>query len=63
VLVRIDDFTVTLIDAQEGSRSFQLDTPGTKVEIDDPLQAHKDLLPKYTDRDIHNVTAYLVTLK
>ena len=34
-----------------------------KVEIHDPLQAHTDLLGKYTDADIHNVTAYLVTLK
>ena len=34
-----------------------------KVEIHDPLQAHLDLLRKYTDADIHNVTAYLVTLK
>ena len=29
----------------------------------DPLKAHTDLLGKYTDTDIHNVTAYLVTLK
>jgi cytochrome c oxidase cbb3-type subunit 3 len=31
--------------------------------INDPLQAHRDLLPQYTDADIHDVTAYLVTLK
>ena len=34
-----------------------------KVEINDPLAAHKAMLEKYTDRDMHNVTAYLVTLK
>ena len=34
-----------------------------KVEIRDPLQGHKDLLKVYTDKDIHDVTAYLVTLK
>ena len=34
-----------------------------KVEIHDPLAAHKQLLQTYTDRDIHDVTAYLVTLK
>jgi len=33
------------------------------VVIDDPLEAHFDLLPKYSDADIHNLTAYLVTLK
>ena len=34
-----------------------------KVEIHDPLKPHVDLLGKLTDPDIHNVTAYLVTLK
>jgi cytochrome c oxidase cbb3-type subunit III len=29
----------------------------------DPLQAHTDMLMKYSDADIHNLTAYLVTLK
>ena len=29
----------------------------------DPLKAHTDMLKKYTDADIHNLTAYLVTLK
>jgi cytochrome c oxidase cbb3-type subunit 3 len=33
------------------------------VEMHDPLQAHIDMLTKYTDTDIHNLTAYLVTLK
>ncbi len=34
-----------------------------KLEITDPLQAHRDLLPKYTDADMHNMFAYLWTLK
>ena len=29
----------------------------------DPLEGHRILLPVYTDKDIHDVTAYLVTLK
>jgi len=33
------------------------------VEIHDPLQPHRQLLTQYTDSDIHNVTAYLATLK
>jgi cytochrome c oxidase cbb3-type subunit 3 len=33
------------------------------VTLTDPLQAHMDLLRKWTDPDMHNVTAYLVTLK
>jgi len=33
------------------------------VTINDPLQAHADLLGKYTDADIHDLVAYLQTLK
>jgi hypothetical protein len=33
------------------------------VEVHDPMQAHKDLLSVYSDKDMHDVTAYLVTLK
>jgi cytochrome c oxidase cbb3-type subunit III len=61
-LERVDDFTVALKTADGGRRSFRV-TDGTKVEIHDPLQPHKDLLRKYSDADIHNVTAFLVTLK
>jgi hypothetical protein len=34
-----------------------------KVVVDDKLQAHAALLPKYTDADMHDVLAYLQTLK
>jgi cytochrome c oxidase cbb3-type subunit 3 len=34
-----------------------------KVEIIDPLQAHLNQLLTLTDKDIHNLTAYMVTLK
>jgi cytochrome c oxidase cbb3-type subunit 3 len=33
------------------------------VELHDPLAAHRELLHKYTDADIHNILAYLETLK
>jgi hypothetical protein len=33
------------------------------VEIHDPLQPHFDLYRRLTDADIHNVTAYLATIK
>jgi cytochrome c oxidase cbb3-type subunit 3 len=62
-LVRIDDFIVTLTDADGSPKTFRRDGDNPKVEIHDPLQAHKDLLPKYTDKDIHNLTSYLVTIK
>ena len=62
-LDRIDDFVVSLTQPDGTHRSFitQGDTP--KVEIRDPVQTHKELLRTYSDSDIHNVTAYLVTLK
>ena len=34
-----------------------------KVEIKDPREGHRKLLPTYTDKDMHDVTAFLVTLK
>lgn len=62
-LDRIDDFVVGLTSADGTHRSFSTNGDTPKVEIHDPLQPHKDLLRVYADTDIHNVTAYLVTLK
>jgi cytochrome c oxidase cbb3-type subunit 3 len=62
-LVRIDDFIVTLVDADGAQKTFRRDGDTPKVEIHDPLQPHKDLLPKYSDKDIHNITSYLVTIQ
>jgi cytochrome c oxidase cbb3-type subunit III len=62
-LDRIDDFIVTLTPADGVQRSFTRNGDVPKVEIRDPLLGHRNLLPVYTDKDIHDVTAYLVTLK
>jgi cytochrome c oxidase cbb3-type subunit 3 len=62
-LDRIDDFTVTLIDAGGTSRTFSRNGATPAVEVHDPLRPHKDLLPVYSDKDIHNLTAYLATVK
>jgi cytochrome c oxidase cbb3-type subunit 3 len=62
-MVRIDDFIVVLADADGMTRSFRRDGDVPKVEIKDPREPHRKLLPTYTDKDIHDVTAYLVTLK
>lgn len=61
-VVRIDDFNVTLRGADGVSRTFSR-VPGTTVTTADPFAAHNALLDKYTDADIHNLTAYLDTLK
>ncbi|MFN0105732.1 MAG: c-type cytochrome [Bryobacteraceae bacterium] len=62
-LVRVDDFVVTLVDGEGARRTFARDGDVPKVELRDPLQPHKDLLGTYSDKDIHNLTAYLVTVK
>lgn len=63
VLDRADDFTVSLRDSDGRFHSFSRDEAGLQVKIHDPEQAHAELLKKYTDADIHNVTAYLASLK
>jgi hypothetical protein len=63
VLTRIDDFVVTLTDAGRVEHTFRRDGDTPKVEIHNPLQPHIDMLPAYTDQEIHDLTAYLVTLK
>lgn len=62
-LVRVTDFDVTLREASGTLRSFTRNDDAPKVEVNDPLQGHIDLLSKYKDSDIHNLTSYLVTLK
>ncbi len=62
-LDRIDDFSVTLVLADGQRQTFRRVGETPAIEIRDPLARHKELLQIYTDRDIHNVTAYLVTLK
>jgi cytochrome c oxidase cbb3-type subunit 3 len=62
-LVRIDDFIVILADSEGVHRSFRRDGETPRVEIHDPLKPHRDLLPKYTDTEIHDLTSFLVTLK
>jgi len=62
-LEHIDDFDITLIDGTGERRSFPRDGETPKVKLHDPLAAHIELLKKYSDDDIHDLTAYLMTLK
>jgi cytochrome c oxidase cbb3-type subunit 3 len=62
-LVRIDDFIVTLVQDDGTRRTFRRDGAVPKIEIADPLEPHRRLVLELTDRDMHNVTAYLATLK
>ena len=63
-LIRLTDFDVTIYDAATQQMRSWLRHDGTPaVTLTDPLQAHVDLLRKWTDTDIHNMTAFLATLK
>jgi len=62
-LIRIDDFLVTIALADSTVHTFRRDGDVPKVDVQDPMKAHRDLLSEYTDKEMHDVTAYLVTLK
>jgi cytochrome c oxidase cbb3-type subunit III len=56
-----DEFNIALTEKSGRYRSWPVSH--VKTKIDDPAQAHADLLAKYSDDDIHNLMAYLQTLK
>jgi cytochrome c oxidase cbb3-type subunit 3 len=62
-LIQIDDFLVTVGRADGTMRTFRREDDIPRVEVHDPMKAHRDLMAVYTDKDIHDVTAYLVTLQ
>jgi mono/diheme cytochrome c family protein len=63
-LVRLTDFDVTLYDPATGqTRSWFRNGDSPKVTVVDPLQAHVDMWTRWSDDDMHNVTAYLASLK
>ena len=61
-LLYLDDFHVSLRDAEGEYRSFAR-TPAVKVEKNDPFARHVELLDKYTDKNMHDIVAYLESLK
>jgi cytochrome c oxidase cbb3-type subunit III len=61
ILDHLDEFTVSLHDTSGWYRSFPREN--VRVDVQDPRAEHEALLPKYTDEDMHNVLAYLETLK
>jgi cytochrome c oxidase cbb3-type subunit 3 len=62
-LQRIDDFIVVIADPDGIPRTFRRVGANPKIDITDPLDGHKKLWVRLTDKDMHDVTAYLVTLK
>lgn len=62
-LVRIDDFVVTLVQDDGTRRSFRRNGDEPRVDVRDPLAAHRALVPGYTDKNMHDVTAFLAVIK
>jgi cytochrome c oxidase cbb3-type subunit 3 len=56
-----DEFVIGMRDASGSYRSWKVGD--VKYKIDAPVNAHVDLLPKYTDADIHDLMAYIQTLR
>jgi cytochrome c oxidase cbb3-type subunit III len=56
-----DEFTIVVLDPSGAHQRYEKSS--LKFKIENPMSAHFDQLAKYTDDDMHNVYAYLVTLK
>jgi cytochrome c oxidase cbb3-type subunit 3 len=64
VLRRLDDFVVSFTGEDGRYRSYTRRSSGiVEVKVDDPLARHRELWTILTDKDMHDVTAYLATLK
>ena len=61
IVAYLDEFTVALRDANGNYHSWPVSR--VKYRLDAPVNAHVDLFGKYTDADIHNLMAYLQTLR
>jgi mono/diheme cytochrome c family protein len=60
-LLKNDDFVVAVRDA--AGEFHEWSKSQVKLEVEDKMAGHRGLLPLYSNADIHNMTAYLVTLK
>jgi hypothetical protein len=58
----LSDYLVTIHDAS-GARYTVRRTVDARVEITDPLQAHIDRMKTITDKQMHDLTAYLAATK
>lgn len=62
-LVKLDDFIVTLLLEDGTPRSFRRSGATPRIDVTDPLARHRELLGTLTNANMHDVTAYLATLK
>ena len=62
-LVEMDDFDLVLIEDGGHRRTIRRDGDIPRIQVDNPLQAHLDRVLSWEDQDLHDLTAYLATLK
>ncbi|MDQ2842250.1 MAG: c-type cytochrome [Acidobacteriota bacterium] len=60
-IVKLNDFDVELRDDSGDYHSWSRDQ--VQLQVDDKLSGHRALLAKYTDAELHDLTAYLLELK
>jgi cytochrome c oxidase cbb3-type subunit 3 len=60
-LANEDEFSIAILDPAGERQNYE--KSAVKFKIDNPMSAHFDQLAKYTDDEMHNVYAYLLTLK
>jgi cytochrome c oxidase cbb3-type subunit 3 len=60
-LVHLDAFSVSVVDSDGWYHSWPVSK--VKVTVRDPLEKHHELIHQYSNADLHNVFAYLETLK
>lgn len=61
-VTQVSDFRIVLVDSSGKTQAIDRG-PGVQVQIEDPLRAHQEFLSTLSNDDMHNVTAYLETLK
>jgi mono/diheme cytochrome c family protein len=62
LVTQVSDFRITVVDGA-GKANLIDRRPGVEVRMKDPLAAHQEMIMTLTNADMHNVTAYLDTLK
>jgi cytochrome c oxidase cbb3-type subunit III len=62
-LLRLDDFTVSVLLEDGSRRTFSRNGADPRVEIQDPAEAHRRLVMALADKEMHDVTAYLWSLR
>ena len=61
-VVQLSDFRITLVDSSGKAREIDRG-PAVEVQLNDRLAAHQQMITTLANDDMHNVTAYLETLK